>query len=47
MARGRGTLVSNIGIPNAEGKFLRITQTGSVNGLHWSVHEMQIKGKEL
>ncbi|MEZ5301674.1 MAG: discoidin domain-containing protein [Verrucomicrobiales bacterium] len=37
--------VTDIGFPNQTAKFLRITQTGSVNGLFWSIHEMEIYGK--
>lgn len=37
--------VTDIGFPNADAKFVKITQTGAVNGLFWSIHEMQIFGK--
>ncbi len=36
-----------IGLPLPQAKFIRVTQTGAVNGLFWSIHELQIKGKEL
>jgi hypothetical protein len=48
LARGTGTNpLTIIGLPLGEAKFLRITQTGSVNGLFWSIHDLQVKGKEL
>ena len=50
VARGRGPAskpVVAIGLPLSRAKFVRITQVGSRNGKHWSIHEMQIKGKEL
>ncbi|MEO1842678.1 MAG: discoidin domain-containing protein [Akkermansiaceae bacterium] len=48
LARGTGTnQLTIIGLPLGEAKFLRITQTGSVNGLFWSIHDLQVKGKEL
>ncbi len=31
-----------IQFPAAKAKFIRITQTGSVGGLYWSIHELQI-----
>jgi mono/diheme cytochrome c family protein len=47
VAKGAGTIpLTVIGLPLPEAKFLRITQTGAVNGLFWSIHELQIKGKE-
>jgi mono/diheme cytochrome c family protein/glucose/arabinose dehydrogenase len=33
-----------IQFPAAKAKFIRITQTGSVSGLYWSIHELQIFG---
>lgn len=39
--------VTSIGLPLSEAKFVRITQTGAVSGLFWSIHEIQIKGREL
>ncbi len=48
LAKGSGNNpVTVIGLPLAEAKFLRLTQTGSVSGKHWSIHDLQIKGKEL
>ena len=48
LAKGSGnTALTTIGLPLVEAKFIRITQTGSVNGKHWSIHDLQIKGKEL
>jgi mono/diheme cytochrome c family protein len=48
VARGMGTNpVTSIGLPMPEAKFIRINQTGAVNGLYWSIHELRIKGKEL
>ena len=37
--------MTDISFPATEAKFLKITQTGRVNGLYWSIHEMQIFGK--
>jgi mono/diheme cytochrome c family protein len=34
--------LTDIFFPPAEGKFIRVTQTGSVNGLYWSIHELNI-----
>ncbi len=43
VATGKGTGgQTDITFPPATAKFIRITQTGSVNGLFWSIHEMQI-----
>ena len=33
--------MTDISFPATEAKFLKITQTGRVNGLYWSIHEMQ------
>ena len=47
LAAGTGVKpVTTIGLPLAEAKFVRITQTGR-HGLFWSIHDLQIKGKEL
>ena len=37
--------MTDISFPTTEAKFLKITQTGKVSGLYWSIHEMQIFGK--
>ncbi len=43
IATGKGTGVqTDIALPPVTTKFIRITQTGSVGGLFWSIHEMQI-----
>ena len=48
LAKGSGnTALTTIGLPRAEAKFIRITQTGSADGKFWSIHDLQIKGKEL
>ena len=39
--------MTDISFPATEAKFLKITQTGRVNGLYWSIHEMQIFGKPV
>jgi mono/diheme cytochrome c family protein len=39
--KGRGT-VTDIFFPPAKGRFIRIAQTGSVQGLFWSIHELNI-----
>jgi mono/diheme cytochrome c family protein len=42
-AKGKGGgPVTDIFFPPARGKFVRITQTGSVHGLFWSIHELNI-----
>jgi len=43
IATGRGTNpVTEIIFDSTKARFIRITQTGSVNGLFWSIHELQI-----
>jgi mono/diheme cytochrome c family protein len=43
VAIGKGSgPVTDIPFTPAKAKFLRITQTGSVNGLYWSIHELQV-----
>jgi mono/diheme cytochrome c family protein/glucose/arabinose dehydrogenase len=43
VASGRGTgWLTEIAFPPADAKFIRITQTGSVSGLFWSIHDLQI-----
>jgi mono/diheme cytochrome c family protein/glucose/arabinose dehydrogenase len=43
VASGRGIgWLTEITFPPASAKFIRITQTGSVNGLFWSIHDLQI-----
>ena len=43
VAEGKGKdPVTEIVFPAAEAKFVRITQTGAVNGLFWSIHELDI-----
>ena len=37
-----GSAVTDIAFAPAKAKFIKITQTGSVNGLFWSIHELQI-----
>ena len=39
--------MTDISFSTTEAKFLKITQTGRVNGLYWSIHEMQIFGKPV
>lgn len=43
VAIGHGTgPQTEIIFPTAKAKFIRITQTGSVPGLFWSIHELQV-----
>ena len=43
VAAGKGgSAVTAIAFAPAKAKFIKITQTGSVNGLFWSIHELQI-----
>jgi hypothetical protein len=43
VATGKGTpSVTDIQFAPAKAKFIRITQTGSVGGLFWSIHELQV-----
>ena len=43
VAKGDGTaVVTDIFFPATPGKFIRITQTGSVSGLFWSIHELKV-----
>ncbi|MFT6240056.1 MAG: mono/diheme cytochrome c family protein/glucose/arabinose dehydrogenase [Akkermansiaceae bacterium] len=47
LAKGKGdTPVTEIAFAATEAKYVRITQTGK-HSLHWSIHELNIKGKEL
>ena len=39
--KGKGP-VTEISFPAAPAKFIRITQTGSVDGLFWSIHELGV-----
>jgi len=42
-ATGKGAVASTeIQFPPARAKFVRVTQTGSVGGLFWSIHEIQV-----
>ena len=48
IAKGNGKApLTEISFPPQETKFIRITQTGHVKGLYWSIHELNIYGKEL
>ena len=43
VAEGKGTdAVTKIEFSPTKAKFVRINQTGAVNGLFWSIHEMQV-----
>jgi hypothetical protein len=43
VAEGKGTgAITDITFPPAKARFIRITQTGSVNGLFWSIHELRV-----
>jgi hypothetical protein len=43
VAQGRGTgAVTDIVFPPTATRFVRITQTGSVEGLYWSIHELRV-----
>jgi mono/diheme cytochrome c family protein/glucose/arabinose dehydrogenase len=43
VAAGRGAgALTEIAFPPARARFIRITQTGSAEGLFWSIHELQI-----
>ena len=43
VAQGSGTRpLTEILFPSAKAKFIRITQTGSVDGLFWSIHELEV-----
>ena len=43
VANGKGAgSVTDIQFSPAKAKFIRITQTGSVGGLFWSIHELQV-----
>jgi len=48
LAKGSGKHpITDIIFPTTEAKYLKITQTGSVSGLFWSIHEIQIYGKPI
>ncbi|HET6409642.1 MAG TPA: discoidin domain-containing protein [Chthoniobacteraceae bacterium] len=43
VAEGKGSAaVTDIEFPPAKAKYVRITQTGSVQGLFWSIHELEL-----
>jgi hypothetical protein len=43
VAEGKGVSPdTEINFAPAKAKFIRITQTGSVDGLFWSIHELQV-----
>ena len=43
VAQGKGIhAVTSITFDEVNVRYFRITQTGSVNGLHWSIHEMSV-----
>ena len=43
VATGKGTgPFTEITFAPAKAKFIRITQTGAVNGLFWSIHELEV-----
>jgi mono/diheme cytochrome c family protein/glucose/arabinose dehydrogenase len=42
VAEGKGEPLTDITFTPVTTKFIRITQTGSVNGLFWSIHELQV-----
>ena len=43
VAHGNGSdPVTEIEFPQADAKFIRVTQTGAVDGLFWSIHELQV-----
>ena len=43
IAAGKGDgPVTNILFPAEKAKFVKITQTGAVDGLFWSIHELQL-----
>ncbi len=43
VAQGKGRHpITDIFFPPGQGRFIRITQTGSVDGLFWSIHELAI-----
>jgi mono/diheme cytochrome c family protein len=43
VAKGRGNgPLTDIAFAPARAKFIRITQTGAVEGLYWSIHEMSV-----
>jgi hypothetical protein len=43
VAEGKGIRpITDIIFPPAQARFIRITQTGSVDGLYWSIHELTV-----
>ena len=43
VATGKGgSAITDIAFAPAKAKFIKITQTGSVNGLFWSIHDIQV-----
>lgn len=43
VVKGKGThAITSIAFDAVNARYFRITQTGSVNGLHWSIHEMSV-----
>ena len=46
VAKGKGThAVTSIVFDAVRAQYFRIMQTGSVKGLHWSIHEMSVFAK--
>ena len=47
VAKGKGVnAITTINFEAVNARYFRIKQTGSVNGLHWSIHEMSVFEKE-
>ena len=47
LAKGKGnSALTEISLPSTETKFVRITHTGK-HRLFWSIHELNVHGKEL
>ncbi|MBI1374908.1 MAG: hypothetical protein GC159_19495 [Phycisphaera sp.] len=48
VATGAGkSPVTDITFPNVDARYVKITETGKVNGKFWSIHELEIYGKAV
>ena len=46
LTEGKGNKpIIEVSFKPTKAKFLKITQTGSVGGLYWSIHDLQVYGK--
>jgi type 1 glutamine amidotransferase/HEAT repeat protein len=44
VAKGQGSLVTDVGIYPVDGRYIQVRQTGTVANLWWSIHELTVYG---